>query len=314
MKFRTTAIAMAVAGIVAAPMAAQADGEVYGSVRVGLFYQDKDTEKEADFRVDGISSRVGMKGETDLGNGLTGYGRYEAGVDESELKTRHLFAGLKGDWGSVEAGQTWHTWYDMIVGPLDNPAWTSGVAMVEYRGRTDSGITYAGGGGNINFSVTGYFDEDKNETAPDGLEAAVTFGLGDSTIALGYSSVDEDGALPTQGNNDTDKDIIALAWYGIGIGDTTLGVSFMTQDGATSDGDIDGIVLDWGIGNAYAHLETLMTDDNDPMVIAVGYNQLLGRNTRITYEAAMIDSDGIDNPLTLQDETRLGAILRYDIL
>jgi len=311
MKFKTTAIAMAVAGIVAAPVAVQAGAdEVYASARVGIQYKDDDASDVADFDVRSMSSRFGMRGETDLGNGLTGFGRYEMSYSEGGVGTRHLYTGLKGDFGSVVLGQTYGTWYNFVVGPLDNPWWHSGVTMIEYRGRTDNNITYAGGGGAINFGVTAYFDSDGEETAPDALEAALSFGLGDSTIAVAFSSVDEDGAIASQGATETDEDIIGVAWSGIALGDTSLGVSFMSQD------DDTGIVVDWLFGNAYVHVELLQLDDADvdPSTFTLGYTQSLGRKTTMWYEAAVIDSDGIDDPAILQDSTRIMAVLKYDII
>ena len=308
MKFRTTAIAMAVAGIAAAPVAVQAGAdEVYASARVGLTYTD--TGDVADFDIKSMASRFGMKGETDLGNGLTGFGRYEFGVNESSGSgsTRHLYTGLKGDWGSVLMGKTYHTWYNFVVGPLDNPWWYSGVTMVEYRGRTDSAITYAGGAGAISFGATAYMDRDTEETAPDGIELGVSFGLGDSTIGVAYSSVDEDGAIGGQGSTGDDEDIIGVAWSGIGIGDTTLGVSFMMQD------DDTGIVVDWLFGNAYLHVEQLSVDaaDADPLTLTLGYTQSLGRKTTMWYEIASVDADTGNSD---DDTTFIAATLKYDII
>ena len=75
MKFKTTAIAMAVAGVVAAPVAAQAADEIYASARIGVWaHKDSGDNNTA---VKSFSSRFGAKGETDLGNGLTGFGRFE---------------------------------------------------------------------------------------------------------------------------------------------------------------------------------------------------------------------------------------------
>lgn len=301
MKFRTTAIAMAVAGIAAAPVAVQAGAdEVYASARVGLTYED--TGDVADFKIKSMASRFGMKGETDLGNGLTGFGRYEFGVSEASGagSTRHLYTGLKGDWGSVLLGQTYHTWYNYVVGPLDNPWWYSGITMVEYRGRTDNAITYSGSAGAISFGVTAYMDRDSEETAPDGIELGASFGIGDTTLGVAFSSVDEDGAHPSQGSTGDDEDIIGIAWHGIGIGDTTLGVSFMSQD------DDTGFVLDWGIGNAYVHVEQLSLDaaDADPLTLTLGYTQSLGRKTTMWYEIATVDADSGDSD---DDTTFLAA-------
>ncbi len=86
---------MAVAGIIAAPMAVQADGSLYASARVGFSHTstgDADefeatsddfatvdiTEEEGSdqMAIGSWASRFGAKGETDLGNGMTGFGKY----------------------------------------------------------------------------------------------------------------------------------------------------------------------------------------------------------------------------------------------
>ncbi len=77
MKFKTSAIALAVAGVVATPMAAQAD--LYASARVGV--ESMDTGGIDELRVRSFASRFGVKSETDLGNGMTGFGRFEWDVD-----------------------------------------------------------------------------------------------------------------------------------------------------------------------------------------------------------------------------------------
>ena len=238
MKFKTTAIAMAVAGTVAAPVAVQAGAdEVYASARVGVWHVDNDASDTADVQVQNFSSRFGMRGETDLGNGLSGFGRYEFSVTDDGVGLRHRYVGLKGGWGSILLGQTNHTFYNYVVGPLDNPWWHSGYTMIDYRRRDDHGIT-------------------------------------------------------------------------------SLGVN------VTVHGDDTGVVLDWLIGNFYVHYELTQYDDlfgttgvsSDQSTITVGYTQSLGRKTTMYYEAAVIDSDGVDDPALIQDSTRVMAVLKYDII
>ena len=80
MKFKTTAIAMAVAGVVAAPVAVQAGAdEIYASARIGVWAHKDGGDPNTE--VKSFSSRFGAKGETDLGNGLTGFGRFEWDID-----------------------------------------------------------------------------------------------------------------------------------------------------------------------------------------------------------------------------------------
>jgi predicted porin len=304
MKLRTTAIAMAVAGIVAAPVAVQAGAdEVYASARVGVKYTD--TGGAADFDVASFASRFGMRGETDLGNGMSGFGRYEFGVSDSGISQRHLYVGVKGDFGSVLMGKTYHTFYNYVVGPLDNPWWHSTNTMVESVGRTGNGITYAGGAGAVSFGATVYMVSDAEETPADAIELGASFAVGDSTIGVGYRSVDIDGAVPGQGNG-TDEDVMAVAWSGIGIGSTTLGVSYMNQD------KDNGIVVDWAIGNAYVHLETVDYDAGQtPMDITFGYTQSLGRKTTMYYELNSKDADSGNSD---DDYMAVMAVLKYDII
>ena len=158
MNFKSSAIAVAVAGSLVAPMAAQAD--VYASARIGLVNTDVDGG-ESHLTVQGLGSRFGAKGETDLGNGMTGFGKYEWSVNvdgrdiddanrgsadrtssnASNIGLRHGVVGLKGDFGSISLGQTYHTFYNHVVGPNDNPWWGSGYAMISYTGRTANGLS-----------------------------------------------------------------------------------------------------------------------------------------------------------------------------
>jgi predicted porin len=203
MKFKTTAIAMAVAGVVAAPVAVQAGAdEIYASARIGVWAHKDDGEENSE--VKSFSSRFGAKGETDLGNGLTGFGRFEWDIDfqnesgdkknedgtvttsgnRDSITKRHMYVGLKGDFGSVLVGQTYQTFYNFVVGPNDNPWWHSGYAMVNYRSRTDRAITYAGSAGNFNFGATAYLLNDDSNHTPDQAEVGASIGIGDMTLGL----------------------------------------------------------------------------------------------------------------------------------
>ena len=315
MNLRKTAIALAVAGTTAAaPMVAQAEGSVYASARIGL--ENVDTGGVSDLRTRSFGSRIGMKGESDLGNGMTGWGKYEWDVDfkdhnESSNDTillRHRVVGLKGDFGNFFLGQTYHTWYNFVVGPLDNPWWGSGYAMINYRGRTDHGISFAGGTGDVKFGVTGYFGREAEEDAPDQLEVGASFGIGDMTLGVAMHTSEAapigNGIVDSSGDPES---VVGVTLSGIALGGATLGVGFMSQE------DDSSIVLDVGIGNAYVHVETESLDaaDRDPMMFNIGYTQSLGRNTTAWYEYVSVDAD-TDN--SDDDLTVIRGVLKYDIL
>jgi len=343
MKFKTSAIALAVAGTVAAPMVAQADGSVYASARVGIVKTDSDaaasgtiggpstitvTSTGADsdqWQVKSLASRFGAKGETDLGNGMTGFGRYEWDVDlESgeSIKIRHRYVGLKGDFGSVLLGQTYHTFYNFVVGPTDIPWWGSGYSMVAYVGRTGEAVTYAGGTGAINFGATVYMRSDSEEEEIDGTELGLSFGIGDMTLGVALKSEANDDASTLL--VDEEEDILGIVLSGISFGDVSLGVGFQNQD------ENDSYLIHADIGNIYIHYEALSVDatDADPTTITLGYTHSLGRNTTAWFEVQSTDNDdnvsvsddgdGIlgagDTFAVNGDFTVIRAMLKYDIL
>jgi predicted porin len=130
MKFQTSAIALAVAGALAVPMSAQAEGAgAYASIRGGLLQTDASAPTDSiDYTNRG--SRIGFKGETDMGNGMTGYGLYEWNVGAGSGgagvgSTRHGLLGIKGGFGAVELGQTYHNYYDHVEGVVDIANWNS---------------------------------------------------------------------------------------------------------------------------------------------------------------------------------------------
>ena len=294
MNFKRTLTALAVAGVIATPMAAQAD--LYASARIGLI--NTDTGGLSQMEVNGVASRMGAKSETDLGNGMTGFGKYEYSVNVDggapTLGLRHGLVGLKGDFGSVTLGQTYHTFYNYVVGPMDNPWRGSGFAQVAYVGRTPDAISYAGGSGGVSFGATAYMVEDANEDALDGTELGASFGVGGMTLALAMKDAEV-----------FDDAIVGLALTGIDLGGASLGVGFQSQ------GDDSSFLVDAAIGNAYVHIELNSPDVGaEDSLTTVGYTQSLGRKTTAYYEFYSYDADSGNSD---DDETSIAAVLKYDI-
>lgn len=106
-------IALAVAGVLAAPLAAQADVEIYGQARMSADYNNNNTPvvggDKSSFSVSSNKSRIGFKGNEDLGNGLKGLWQIEQGVafDTGTFGSiaRDTYLGLGGNFGTVLAGK-----------------------------------------------------------------------------------------------------------------------------------------------------------------------------------------------------------------
>ncbi|CAA6806791.1 MAG: Porin [uncultured Thiotrichaceae bacterium] len=98
-------IASAIAATVAAH-SAFADYEVYGKANLGIMNVDDGTDSTTDLK--SFASRVGVKGKTELSEGLNAIYKWEVQVaqdgESSELKQRNQFLGLTGGFGTVIAG------------------------------------------------------------------------------------------------------------------------------------------------------------------------------------------------------------------
>ena len=106
---KKTLIALA---LTALPVAAMADVVLYGQIKggVGVTFGDSDTRDGSITQMEDYGSRIGFKGEEDLGNGLKAIWQVEqyvslAGKEASGgFNTRDTFIGLEGGFGKVRAG------------------------------------------------------------------------------------------------------------------------------------------------------------------------------------------------------------------
>jgi len=312
MNFKKTALLLAMAGITAAPMAAQA--EVYASARVGLI--NTDTGGNAEMQVKGMAARMGIKGENDLGNGMTSFGKYEFGVGTEgagqNVTRRHAYVGLKGDFGSVTLGQTYHTFYNFAYGPTDQPWWGAGYAVVLSPGRTAQGLTYAGGTGDFKFGATLYMDGSAADAAGkpesiDGTEIGVSFdAAGIATFALAMSD--------KKGPAGVDPDpVTMITASNIMAGPVNLAIGYQMQDvGNTSP---TAVILHAGLGNGYLHYESNDQDvpaGTTPTSLTLGYTHSIGRNTTAWFEYQTFDADDNLPSATSGDADFVRAVLKVD--
>ena len=294
---KSSALALAIAGTLAAPMV-MAEG-VYVSARVGVEMLTNDNDAAESTTIGDLSTRLGWKGETDLGNGLSAFGKLEV---TSGFSIRHLYVGLMGDFGKVTIAEQGYTaFYNHVSGPVDQPYWVGGSGIL-YNSRTNNWIDYSGGNDMFTFGVaveangTDTTEPGGNNTSTSGYQAAASIGLGDNwTIGAGIRDA-EDSAIQT-----TNGTIAGVTVSG-NLGDIYLAGTFQSDD------DDDGIQIHAGFGNFFVNYGQVDEGvaDITPTEIAVGYSQSIGENTTFWAEAASIDSDGGN------DGTEIIAALRYD--
>lgn len=102
-------VALAVAGAVASPLAVQAQTAnvvLYG--RLNLTYEFVDNDSDSIHRLSSNSSRLGVKGEENLGGGLKAIFQIESSISGDAgggtLAARDTFIGLTGNFGTVRFG------------------------------------------------------------------------------------------------------------------------------------------------------------------------------------------------------------------
>ncbi|NNE64561.1 MAG: porin [Gammaproteobacteria bacterium] len=288
-------------------MAANADW--YGSARVGL--QSLDTGGDSEITVRGYAARMGFKGEHDLGNGMMSYGKYEWAVgtegDSANVTRRHAYVGLKGDFGSVMVGQTYHTFYNFAYGPTDQPWWGAGYAVVLSPGRTAQALTYAGSAGAVSFGASLYMDDSStdNTGAPndmDKTELGVSFDAGVATFALAISDQDEIAGVDPES-------VTMITAHGIQAGPVDLAIGYQTQDVGNSTPT--ALIIHAGAMGGYLHFESLDSDGgaSDPTSLTLGYTQSIGTKTTMWYEYQAYDADTGNSD---DDEDYLRAVLKVD--
>ncbi|MDF1529968.1 MAG: porin, partial [Sedimenticola sp.] len=167
-------------------------------------------------------SRIGLKGDEDLGNGLKAIFQYEFATNTSEgggyaggaasLNNRLGFVGLTGGFGTVAIGRQWTPYYGSVdkTDIMDlNPSQggigggINGNANSHYLGLTRTGNALAYVSPNFN-GLTGkvalVIDDGRTAAADvsDGIDAInVSLDYNNGPLSVGFSVLDFDSALET---------------------------------------------------------------------------------------------------------------------
>lgn len=108
-------VVAAIAATLATPMVANAEAIMYGKLRVASQYHNRGDLANDSWGMEDHSSRIGVKGTEDLGNGLKGIFQLEFGVNVGEgfgktgngeiWSQRNSFVGLGGPFGTLLLGK-----------------------------------------------------------------------------------------------------------------------------------------------------------------------------------------------------------------
>ncbi len=320
-------IALAVAGIMAAPMAAQAaaSAEVYGKVRVSAAFVGNDdpsaNNEDSKLSVTSHDSRFGVKGSADLDNGMKAVYQLETEVDFDDDNNglfdsmRNTYVGLAGDFGTVVMGRH-DTPYKISRGKLDVFGDTHGdynaIMGDTHDARADNVIAYispAMGGVTIAAAlVTDLADDNLGDTTnstaiggttreQQGISIAGMYSDGPLYAALAFQSLGETGVQNGTKYDDAEATKLTLGYM---VGTTNLMFAYENDDlgGSNNDQDRLHFSVDHGMGNgtslqfAYGMADDRGNNTNTGATqFALGVTQEMGGSVEMYALYTALDND-----------------------
>lgn len=300
-----SAIALAIAAALTASAVAHAETTLYGSARGSVTWVDPDGDDTDDFwDVRNHSSRLGVRGAEDLGNGLSVIYQYEFGVDITEggnfNSNRPRVLGLKGGFGQVSIGTQWTPYYN-VAGRIDvfNASWFNlpkqifrrdntlvyntpdiagfkAEAMLQMNGASQEdgvdeynvGVNYANGPVAVG---VGYISNEFNDSDSFVVTGGAAFGP--VSFALIYEDGDYDASAAQDANLDD------VAFYG-GVVEYTFGSNILRAAYGVSDPDGDNDALDDVFDS---------DDDDETSEWAIGLQHNLSKRSRVWVEYSDVE-------------------------
>lgn len=325
----------------------------YGSIRPALTYFDArvndihgfnyeivdPTDPNSSVEVTDFFTRIGIKGETDVGYGITAFarGEMEVAIDQDgDFDPRLAFAGFKGSFGRVAIGRQWHPHYNTIVEVTDVYNHRSSPFGYDQQGpfRRPNLVTYSNGidigHGSFKLDAGVQFSEDSdnvsggndNRSGPDSGSVGIAYK--NDLFYLGVSYLERKRA------NNTARDYIGVG-AGVNVTDDVY-IAATYQDISTEQvaaSDDDGHSLDvvgtYSFGHGYKLiLGYFDVDEGEPSTLpdnpssndyTDGYNvtfqRQLSDNFRIFVEWLRFN---YDNALPGEEDTvnAISTGIRYD--
>ena len=141
-------------------------------------------------------SRWGVKGSSEVSEGLTAVYRYEAALDLSSASLgekgagRLSSVGLSGGFGTVTLGQIYSASYNHVGALTDNGVWSGNRNSLTLR--TPSNLSYSASTGPISFQLDAGMDDGKDNVGTgrslDRAELGLSFDTGAANVGMAFTS------------------------------------------------------------------------------------------------------------------------------
>ncbi len=322
-------LSLAIAAALVSPVAAMADATVYGKVRQAL-EKVKDERSAAaevdDIEINDYTSRLGVKGSEDLGNGLTAVYKIEYGVHistnpggnefsgDGSLSARNAFVGLAGGFGTFVIGRH-DTPLKLTTQSLDYFADTAVDNNKNYTEqlvdrRADGTIAYITpslGGLTLAAALVPGENSEADGIA-DAYSLAGMYSNGGIYAALGYEAAD--GNIDAIGADGADLSQIRLgAGYDGGMFKVGFTVETITVDNPGDGDDLQdstSIMLNGGVkagpGMVVAKFFDYSDDSddsNDHDGVGIGYHYNMSKRTSLMANLVASSFDNRDGDVSV---------------
>lgn len=282
MKFRKTAMAVALASMAAAPLA-QADVTLSGYIGViigGSDFEDPVTGDDGpgDLTMSSDDSTLNVAATHTMNSGLTAYGNYrlDSGLTGSTPAGDNVWVGVKGGFGDIRLGEVPDA---LEYGQVANDA------LFDIGGE-NAGISYTGAFGPVTLGLNWSPQNNSDKTS-----AGIKFALGGFNIGVGGSDIDGETRTSAGASFSFAGASVALALKN--VADPAGGGEDFSTVGAQIGYGIAGVSL----GLTFEAFQDGDNDGDSLVRLDAGYDLGGGMNisTRIT---ATTDDDNGDNDLT----------------
>lgn len=312
MKFTKTALAVAFAGMAAAPIAS---ADVTLSGYLGFIIEGTDEDGDAaNLGMVGDDSTLNVNASHELNSGLTGYGnwRVDAALVGSGASADNVHVGIKGGFGDVRIGEVPDA---LEYGQMANDALfdiggeNQGISYTGNFGPATIGLNWSpeGSTGSQNFRPDD--DDDLDDRAgSDKIAAGVKFNIGGFALGVGVASIPSGDPLGFDDDDIITEDATAYSvGASFGFAGASIAVALKSMEGDITVGGVDigsqsretvGATLGYGIGDVSLKLtyevETGdLAEDDNIIRLDAGYGLGGGMNISTRISSYTDENDGL---------------------
>ena len=331
MQHKKALIAAAITAALAASANVAAETTVYGKIHTSVAAVSEDTgaSDTSATEVRSNASRIGIKSDKAMENGMTIKGQAEFEIDyvgdaskssDDLIKLRNTFVGLKGGFGEVRVGMH-DTPHKMSTAKLDpfGDTYADYNNIIQNDNRVNNAIAYLNNFGPVGFAVAYAAGEDAvdEENNNDATSVMLNYSAGDLYLSAAVESFSDD-VDPA-----ADDELETATKFGAGytFGPVTLGLVHETLAYETRD-DISEIYASLkfkasdsvAIKAAYGERDDDIAATDDETMMAIGVDYKMDKNASVYALYASGEDNGLSKKGKLDGDSSalsLGLVYKF---